>query len=400
MTLAEELELAARLLALRRELLAIALLDPAGAIELERLCAEVAAGALRVEAVVDELEAPEAARERLEAFRAQLSGGGRREPRRSPGAGATGTPSHDRPTLPPELEGPMRCNLDAIQALRLSWDSVERILDASWVGSFCEAARSRARCSLPEPLRERVRWLRSQIDELVERFVTSNQGLVFNVAHRYRGLGLSREDLMQDGNIGLLRAIEKFDERRSTPFAPYAAWWVRESMRRALAFEGRTIRLPMSALARHKLLGRASTRLSQELGRDPSQQELAQATGVPPESIADVMRAAKEPLSLDAPRSSGSELTLGDALPDSRAPNPNEHASARERAHQLQSLLDSLTARERFVLELRFGLDGGGERTLEKIGESLSLTRERVRQIVAAALVKLNEATRQRQLEL
>lgn len=393
---AEELCQASRLLERRRELLAIALLDPAARVELESIAAEVAAGSQRIDAVVDEPEIPpEAARARFEEFRARLTGtaGEARSPRDGV---ASATQTRPAP-LPPEFEGPVRANLDVLDTLRLQRDSVERILQSSWVNG---PSGSGGAAGLPPALRERVRWLQSQSDEIVERFVTAHQGLVSRVVRRYRGLGLSREDLMQDGNIGLLRAVERFDERRARPFAAYAVWWVRDSVRRALAFQARTIRLPVSALARRHALGRALNRLSQKLGRPPSEEELARATGVAAASIADVMSAAREPLSLDAPRSGDSELTLGDAVADWRALNPNEHASARERADKLRSLLEGLTPRERRVLELRFGLDGDGERTLEEIGKSLDLTRERIRQIVMAALAKLSQASRQRRLGL
>lgn len=205
---------------------------------------------------------------------------------------------------------------------------------------------------------------------------------------------------MQDGNIGLLRAIEKFDDRRGKPFRSYAVWWVRESVRRALAQQGRTIRLPASAIATRYAIGQASRRLSHELGRDPSSQELSRATGMAAESIDDVMRLSKEPLSLDAPRADDAEITLGDVIADLATQSANERTSAKESAERLRLLLTELSPREQHVLSLRFGLDGGDERTLEEIGRSLQLTRERVRQIVAAALDKLNRATRAQGLEL
>jgi RNA polymerase primary sigma factor len=254
--------------------------------------------------------------------------------------------------------------------------------------------------SLPPALAERASRARGEIDAIFERFVSSNQGLVANVVRRYRGLGLSPEDLMQDGNIGLLRAVEKFDRRRGKPFGSYAVWWVRESVRKALARQSRTIRLPANAIAERHAIGNASRRLAHQLGRDPSAQELSHAIGLERERIDDLMRLSKETLSLDAPRSADGEITLGDVIADRSGHSPTERASTRESVDHLQALLGGLSPRERRVLSLRFGLENGEEQTLEEIGRSLRLTRERVRQIVAGALGKLNRATRARRLEL
>jgi RNA polymerase primary sigma factor len=169
-------------------------------------------------------------------------------------------------------------------------------------------------------------------------------------------------------------------------------------MRNALAIQARTIRLPVSALARRSVLGRASNRLAQELGRDPSHEELSRATGVAPDSIADVMRMAKEPLSLDAPRSDDQQLTLGDSLSDTTSLTANDRMWAKELAAEIEALIERLTPREQLVLRLRFGLDQEDEHTFEEIGNTLGLTRERVRQIVAAALTKLNRASQARPL--
>jgi RNA polymerase primary sigma factor len=240
------------------------------------------------------------------------------------------------------------------------------------------------------------REVASSVDSLVAKY----QGLVAKVARQYQGMGLSREDLMQDGSLGLLRGIEKFDLRRGKPFGAYAVWWVRQGVRHALATQARTIRLPVQQLANRRALGRASRRLAHMLGREPSEQELAEATGMSQQGIADLLRASAEPVSLETPRSSDSESTIGDVIVDSDMKSPNEQASAKESHEELRGLLDELTPREWHVVNLRFGLDGEDERTLEEIGRSLELTRERVRQICAEALDKLNRATRNRQLDL
>lgn len=383
MTQDEELRLAARLRELRRDLLALALIDPACSLELERVAAELADGALRIEAVVDEPEGtPESAREHFEAFRAAAA--------RLP----------DALVAPSALDAALDASLVVAGSMDLQWDCVERLLRSSWLMSADPRSSQPPVGGLPLAVAGRARSSQSEIGAIFERFVSSNQGLVGNVVRHYRGLGLSPEDLMQDGNIGLLRAIEKFDDRRGKPFRSYAVWWVRESVRRALAQQGRTIRLPASAIATRYAIGQASRRLSHELGRDPSSQELSRATGMAAESIDDVMRLSKEPLSLDAPRADDAEITLGDVIADLATQSANERTSAKESAERLRLLLTELSPREQHVLSLRFGLDGGDERTLEEIGRSLQLTRERVRQIVAAALDKLNRATRAQGLEL
>jgi RNA polymerase primary sigma factor len=175
---------------------------------------------------------------------------------------------------------------------------------------------------------------------------------------------------------------------------------VRQSVRHALATQARTIRLPVQQLANRYTLGRAARRLAHTLGREPTEQELAQATGMSAQNINDLMRVSTEPVSLETPRSSDSEATIGDVIADTDTQSPNEQISAKQSLVELKALLDDLTPRERHVVTQRFGLDGENERTLEEIGKSLELTRERVRQICAEALDKLNRATRTRGLDL
>jgi RNA polymerase primary sigma factor len=405
MTLDEELRLAGRLRALRRDLLALALLDPACNAELSRVATEIADGALRIEAVVDEPETTaDEARRHFDAFRAAVeclpAELGAQQLGSAAGSGGPGAAAAT--DAPPEaaFERALKASLDVAGSIDLQWHCVERLLRHS-SGSGPGSRASGAPCwRLPPALAQRASRSQTEIGAIFERFVSSNQGLVANVVRRYRGLGLRQEDLMQDGNIGLLRAVEKFDARRARPFRSYAVWWVRESVRRALAQQARTIRLPASAIATRYTIGKASRQLAHELGRDPSSLELSRATGMTPESIEDAIGSCKEPLSLDAPRADDTELTLGDVIADRVAHNPNEHTAARESVDRLQVLLGGLTLREQNILSLRFGLDGGDERTLEEIGRSLHLTRERVRQIVATALDKLHRATRAQGLDL
>jgi len=390
----EALGVLTRLHERRTELLCLALLEPAASTVLAAIAAELDKGEALIESVVDEPElAPEEARRRFDALRADLGRLHREHGHVWPFAGvARGA----RSGAPSAFESALSASRAVAGSVRLQWDSVERLLKASWI----ERVRARDVSGLPGELVARVRQLDRQIASSIDGLVAKYQGLVAKMARKYQGLGLSREDLMQDGSIGLLRGIDKFDLRRGKPFGSYAVWWVRQGVRHALATQARTIRLPVQQLANRYALGRASRRLANTLGREPSEQELAEATGMSQQSVSELMRVSNEPISLDMPRSSESESTIGDVIADTDAKSPNEQASARESLVELRTLLDELTPRERLVVDLRFGLDGEDERTLEEIGRSLELTRERVRQICAEAVDKLNRATRKRGLDL
>ncbi len=390
----ESLGVLTRLNERRAELLGLALLEPVTRTVLDAIAAELDEGEAQVGAVVDEPElAAEVARRRFDALRADLDQLHREHGHAWPFAGGA---RQARSGAPSALEGALRQSRAAAASLRLQWDSVERLLRASWIARV----RSGDTSALPDELVTRVRRLDREVASSVQSLVAKHQGLVANVARQYRGLGLSPEDLMQEGSLGLLRGIDKFDLRRGKPFGSYAVWWVRQGVRHALATQARTIRLPVQQLANRYALGRASRQLANTLGREPSEQELAEANGMSRESVSALMRASTEPVSLETPRSTESESTIGDVIADSDTKSPNEQASARESLAELRNLLDELTPRERHVVNLRFGLDGEDERTLEEIGRSLELTRERVRQICAEALDKLNYATRTRQLDL
>lgn len=390
----EALGLLTRLHERRAELLGLALLEPAASTVLDAIAAELDKGEAPIGSIVDEPElAPEEARRRFDALRAGLSRLHQEHGHALPFAGVA---PQARSAASSAVENALRACRAAAVAVPLQWDSVERLLQASWV------ARVRARdvSGLPAELVARVRRLDREVASIIDGLVAKHQGLVANVARQYQGLNLSREDLMQDGNLGLLRGIDKFDLRRGKPFGSYAVWWVRQGVRHALATQARTIRLPVQQLANRYTLGRASRRLAHTLGREPSEQELAQATGMSPQNISDLLRVSTEPVSLETPRSSESEATIGDAIADTTSQSPNEQISAKQSLVELRALIDGLTPREQHVVNLRFGLDGEEERTLEEIGRSLELTRERVRQICAEALDKLNRATRARGLDL
>lgn len=251
---------------------------------------------------------------------------------------------------------------------------------------------------LPSVLRRRAIWVGDEIENIRARFVSANQGLVTYVVQRYAGMGLAPADLMQEGNIGLMRAIDKFDPRRGSRFGTYAIWWIRQGVRRALANQSRMIRVPVHALGTRYTVERAARRLSVQRGHQPSEQELSEETGLAPSSVAQVMNLVKEPLSLDAPRGTDTDIPLGDSLTDANATSAVEEAASKQRHERLRCLLASLSPREQQMVKMRFGLDGADECTLDQIGREFDLTRERVRQIVTAALQKLQRQDQRREL--
>jgi RNA polymerase sigma factor (sigma-70 family) len=389
----DELQLACRLAECRRELAAIALLDADMAVELQRVATELASGARRVGDLLETAATAAEAEAEFRQFHDRALALQREASlllRASSGHGAFGALENEA------LESIGLRMLELVKVHPLASDLTDRLLQASWTAQHPHSSS----LAMPRPLRAKVRRLDGEIETIRSRFIHANQGLVAYVVQRYRGMGLRRDDLMQEGNIGLLRAIEKFDHRRGTRFSVYAVWWIRQAVRRALANQSRTIRIPVHALAVRYAVDQASKRLALELGREPSEQELSSATGVVPNGVAQVLGMVKEPLSLDAPRGPDSDASLGESVADRGALSPNEHAARKERADRLHGLLDGLSTREREMIRMRFGLDGADECTLEQIGQSFALTRERVRQIVTAALDKLHHQTQVRHLEL
>jgi RNA polymerase primary sigma factor len=225
-----------------------------------------------------------------------------------------------------------------------------------------------------------------------------------SIAKRYFGRGMSFLSIIQEGNIGLIRAVEKFDYERGFKFSTYATWWIRQAISRAIADQARTIRIPVHMVEAVNRLGRISRQLTQELGREPTTEELAEAmsvatsTDVSPEKVREIVRASRQAISLDTPIGEDADATLGDFLEDPAAQGPVDAASALLLKEHVAAVLDSLTGRERRVLQLRFGLLDGRARTLEEVGREFNVTRERIRQIEAKALRKLRHPSRSRKL--
>lgn len=247
-----------------------------------------------------------------------------------------------------------------------------------------------ARAALEQQVREG--------QEARDQLIKANSRLVVSMARRYMGRGVPLADLIQEGNLGLMKAVDRYDPERGFRFSTYAIWWIRQAVARAISDQGRTIRLPAHLVENLGKIEKASRRLTQELGREPSQKELAEEMGIAGDRVSDILQLAGEPISLEAPVGSEETSLLGEFIEDSEAPRPPAIASDSLLGEQVEEALASLSEREARVLRLRFGLEGGRPHTLEQVGEVLGLTRERIRQIQTQALRRLRHPQRSKPL--
>ena len=252
--------------------------------------------------------------------------------------------------------------------------------------------------SLDEDAKKELEELVNQGDYAKKKLAEANLRLVVSIAKRYVGRGMLFLDLIQEGNLGLIKAVEKFDYRKGYKFSTYATWWIRQAITRAIADQARTIRIPVHMVETINKLIRVSRQLLQELGREPSPEEIAEEMDIPVERVREILKISQEPVSLETPIGEEEDSHLGDFIQDDNVPVPADAAAFTLLKEQLVEVLSTLTEREQKVLRLRFGLDDGRARTLEEVGKEFNVTRERIRQIEAKALRKLRHPSRSRKL--
>ena len=297
------------------------------------------------------------------------------------------------------IEDPVRMYLKEIgQVDLLSADEEIELAKQMEEGDMAAEQLVELQDEIDDETRNNLEELIVRGDEAKKKLAQANLRLVVSIAKRYVGRGMLFLDLIQEGNLGLIKAVEKFDYRKGYKFSTYATWWIRQAITRAIADQARTIRIPVHMVETINKLIRVSRQLLQELGREPSPEEIAEEMEVPVERVREILKISQEPVSLETPIGEEEDSHLGDFIQDENVPVPAEAAAFTLLKEQLVDVLGTLTEREQKVLRLRFGLDDGRNRTLEEVGKEFNVTRERIRQIEAKALRKLRHPSRSRML--
>ncbi|MGM9661503.1 MAG: RNA polymerase sigma factor RpoD [Oscillospiraceae bacterium] len=296
------------------------------------------------------------------------------------------------------IDDPVRMYLKEIGKVPLlSADEEIRLAQDMSAGN--EAAKELEREDLDEARRAELTATVKKGEKAKQSLAEANLRLVVSIAKRYVGRGMLFLDLIQEGNLGLIKAVEKFDYTKGYKFSTYATWWIRQAITRAIADQARTIRIPVHMVETINKVIRVSRQLLQELGHDPSPEEIAEEIGMPADKVREILKVAQEPVSLETPIGEEEDSHLGDFIPDEGASEPSEAASFTLLKEQLVEVLSTLTPREEKVLKLRFGIEDGRTRTLEEVGKEFKVTRERIRQIEAKALRKLRHPSRSKKLK-
>ena len=298
------------------------------------------------------------------------------------------------------VDDPVRMYLKEIGKVDLL-TSDEEVALAQQMGLGAEAAATlkESGADLDEATRAELQKAVKTGEKAKQRLAEANLRLVVSIAKRYVGRGMLFLDLIQEGNLGLIKAVEKFDYTKGYKFSTYATWWIRQAITRAIADQARTIRIPVHMVETINKVIRVSRQLLQELGHDPSPEEIADEMNMPVDKVREILKIAQEPVSLETPIGEEEDSHLGDFIPDEGASEPSEAASFTLLKEQLVDVLSTLTPREEKVLKLRFGIEDGRTRTLEEVGKEFNVTRERIRQIEAKALRKLRHPSRSKKLK-